>query len=295
MNDVVARGLDLRADADALSAGFPGLMAAAEELASLAVLGPHGRRRPGHGAEFWQYRMAESTDGLRDIDWRRSARSDERFVRQMELQIAQALSLWVDQGASMEFTSDPTRDTKAHRAEVLGLAAARIMAKSGERIGMIGDGEPPKFGLPQVEKIALKLALAEREKDYIAPKRSDLLPGSHAIFISDFLGDWDAIVEGLANAAGQRVHGLIVQVLDPIEEEFPFSRRVLFESVGGGLSFETKQAGSLRDRFLAKLRARQDALRDLARNTGWQVLFHRTDQSALEALRWIFFGLENPR
>lgn len=295
MSDTVAQGLDLRAGADELASGFPSLLAAAEELASLSVLGPHGRKRPGQGAEFWQYRMAEATDGLRDIDWRRSARSEERFVRQMELQIAQSVSVWVDQGASMDFTSDPKRDTKARRAELLGLAAALLMARAGERVGLIGDGEPPKFGLPQIERMAMTLAHADRSQDYIAPKRSDLLPGSHAIFISDFLGDWDQIVKGLSNAAGQRVHGLIVQVLDPVEESFPFSRRILFESVRGGVTFETKQAGALRTRFLAKLTERQNALRELARNTGWQVLFHRTDKNAVDALRWIFFGLENAR
>lgn len=294
MNDISEQGLKLRARADALSSGFPGLMASAENLASLAVLGPHGRRRPGFGAEFWQYRPAEHTDGLRDIDWRRSGRSDDRFVRQMELQVAQSLSIWVDQAASMDFAS-ANQDTKAMRAEVLGLAAAILMAKSGERVGLMNDGAKPKIGLPQVEKIAMSLASAKRSDEYQAPQRTDLLPGSHALFISDFLGDWDQIVAGLENAAGQRVNGILVQTLDPVEEDFPYSRRVLFESVGGGISFETKQAGSLKERFQAKMRERQDALRTLAKNTGWQLLFHRTDQSALDALRWIFLAMEKTR
>ncbi|MEM9715990.1 MAG: DUF58 domain-containing protein [Pseudomonadota bacterium] len=292
MSDAAQTGLNLRAEAEALSGGFPGLMAAAENLASMAILGPHGRRRPGMGTEFWQYRAAKPEDGLRDIDWRRSARSDERFVRQTELQVAQSLSLWVDQGASMDFASDASRHSKAFRAEVLGVAAALLMAKAGERVGLLNDAAPTKIGLPQVEKMALELALTEREHEYHAPEKRDLRPGSHVLFLSDFLGDWDQIIEGLSNAAQQKVNGILVQVLDPIEEEFPFSRRVLFESVGGGLQFETKQAGSLRDRFLQRLHQRQSDLRDLARNTGWQVMFHRTDRSALDALQWIFFAME---
>lgn len=292
MKDQTETGLKMRADAEALAAGFPSLMAAAEHLASLAVLGSHGRRRPGLGAEFWQYRTAEFTDGLRDIDWRRSARSDDRFVRQMELQVAQSLALWVDQAASMDYASMDHLPTKAQRAEVLGLAAAILMAKSGERVGLM-DGRSPKIGLPQVEKMALALASASRRQEYDAPLKTNLLPGSHAIFISDFLGDWDAILAGLENAAGQRVNGILVQVLDPAEEEFPFSRRVLFESMGGAISFETKQAAALKDRFQARLSERQDALRELARNTGWHVFFHRTDQSASEMLRQIFLAMEH--
>ena len=295
MSDAAAHGLTLRARADTLASGFPSLLASAENLASLAVLGPHGRRRPGLGAEFWQYRPAEHTDGLRDIDWRRSARSDDRYVRQMELQVAQSLSIWVDQAASMDFSSNPQRDTKATRAEVLALAAALLMVNAGERVGLINDGLTPKIGLPQVEKMAMSLASAKRSDEYQAPRKTDLLPGSHTLFVSDFLGDWDQILAGLENAAGQRVNGILVQVLDPVEEDFPYSRRVLFESVGGSIAFETKQAGSLKDRFQAKLKERQDALRTLARNTGWQLLFHRTDQNALDALRWIFLAMEKAR
>ncbi|MEM9210704.1 MAG: DUF58 domain-containing protein [Pseudomonadota bacterium] len=292
MNPIASQGLRLRADADALAAGFPSLMAAADRLATLATLGPHGRRRPGLGAEFWQYRMAEQTDGLRDIDWRRSARGDDRFVRQMELQIAQSLSIWVDQGASMNFVSEKSSETKAHRAEVLGLAAALLMVKSGERVGLLGDPDPPKIGISQVEKMAMSLASVDRDEEYAAPAKRDLQPGSHVVFFSDFLGDWPSIISALSNSASQRVNGILVQVLDPVEEEFPYSRRVIFESIGGGLSFETQQAGALRDRFLARMHARKQALRDLARNTGWQLLFHRTDQPALEALRWIFLAME---
>ena len=174
MSDAAAHGLTLRARADTLASGFPSLLASAENLASLAVLGPHGRRRPGLGAEFWQYRPAEHTDGLRDIDWRRSARSDDRYVRQMELQVAQSLSIWVDQAASMDFSSSPQRDTKATRAEVLALAAALLMVNAGERVGLINDGLTPKIGLPQVEKMAMSLASAKPQSipTPSAPSRS---------------------------------------------------------------------------------------------------------------------------
>ncbi|MEO0342913.1 MAG: DUF58 domain-containing protein [Pseudomonadota bacterium] len=292
MSDVVHSGLKLRAEAETLSNGFPTLMAAAHQLSAMAVLGPHGRKRPGMGAEFWQYRMADQTDGLRDIDWRRSARSDERFVRQTELNVAQSLSLWVDQGASMDFSSSQQHHSKAFRAEVLGLSTALLMAKSGERTGLLNDAEPAKIGLSQVEKMAISLALADRSSEYHAPEKRDLQPGSHVLFLSDFLGDWDHIVRGVANAAQQKVNGILVQILDPVEEEFPFSRRVLFESVSGGIQHETKEAGSLRERFLKRLQDRQNALRSFARNTGWQVLLHRTDRSALDALRWIFLAME---
>ena len=79
---------DLRARAEALGQTLPPLLAAAEHLAATVTLGEHGRRRPGMGDDFWQYRPARAGDALRLIDWRRSARSDQAFVQEREWQAA---------------------------------------------------------------------------------------------------------------------------------------------------------------------------------------------------------------
>jgi len=83
----------LRHRAEAHASGYPPLMAEAEHLAATVMLGEHGRRRAGMGDEFWQYRPAQPGDALRQIDWRRSARSDAHFVRQKEWQAAQSVML----------------------------------------------------------------------------------------------------------------------------------------------------------------------------------------------------------
>ena len=55
------------------------------------LLGAHGRRRSGLGDEFWQYRPLSEADEAREIDWRRSAKSDVHFIRQKEWQAAQSV------------------------------------------------------------------------------------------------------------------------------------------------------------------------------------------------------------
>ena len=79
------------------------------------LLGEHGRRRPGLGEEFWQYRPAMASDEARLIDWRRSARSDTHFIREKEWQAAQTVSVWVDGARSMDFASGGGH-SKADRA-----------------------------------------------------------------------------------------------------------------------------------------------------------------------------------
>ena len=94
---------DLRARAETLGHSLPALLAEAEHLAAHVMMGEHGRRRPGTGEDFWQYRAAQPGDALRSIDWRRSARSDQTYLRMQEWQAAQSVTLWVDGARSMSF------------------------------------------------------------------------------------------------------------------------------------------------------------------------------------------------
>jgi uncharacterized protein (DUF58 family) len=284
----------LRRDAESIAAGFPALLAAADQLAATISLGAHGRRRAGPGDEFWQYRTAAAGDPLQAIDWRRSARADSHYVRQMEWQNLQAVHLWVDRSASMQYRSDADLPQKGERARVLGLAAAILLAKAGESVGLIQDPQPPKHGRGQVTKMAMRLAGVGEAADYGMPPAKAMAKGNRALFISDFLGDWDQLVAAMGRAADQRVQGCLVQVLDPAEESFPFDGRTIFESMTGAISFETRRARALRDEYLDRLAARKDQLEALARRTGWMYLYHHTDESAQMALMWIHNALAGP-
>jgi uncharacterized protein (DUF58 family) len=86
----------LRRDAEKIAGALPPLLAEAEMLASTVAMGMHGRRRAGLGENFWQYRQAVPGDARTQIDWRRSGRSDAQFIREMEWEASQTVSLWVD-------------------------------------------------------------------------------------------------------------------------------------------------------------------------------------------------------
>jgi uncharacterized protein (DUF58 family) len=282
----------LREGAEAAAAGLPPLLAAAERLAASVQFGLHGRRRAGQGDEFWQYRAAAPHDEARRIDWRRSGRSDQAFVREREWQAAQSVHLWVDRSAGMGFRSGDGLSAKGERAAVLGLAAAILLERAGERVGTADGRLPPRPGRAQLGRLADALGLGEDAGDeLLGPDAGAILAGSRAIFLSDFLGGFAAVGQEVRAAAANGVRGVMVQVLDPAEEEFPFAGRTLFESMAGSLSHETREAGGLRRRYLERLAARRDALRALADETGWLAGLHRTDQPPAPALLWIHEGL----
>ena len=281
----------LRADAEDQAARLPALLARAEHLAGAVLLGAHGRRRAGMGDDFWQYRPAQPGDSRRLIDHRRSAMGDHEFVREREWQIAQSVMLWVDQGASMRFASGRDLPEKADRARLLGLALAIMLLRGGERVGLTGTALPPRRGNPQVLRLA-EMFCRDDAADYSPPEHRAMIPHARAVFISDFLGDVRDVELALTKAADRGVRGVLLHVLDPSEEAFPFKGRTIFESVGGTLSHETLKANDLRDRYLARLAARKDALQRLCALTGWQYGLHHTNQSAQSALLWLYGALD---
>lgn len=282
----------LRAEAEALGGVLPALLAAADHLAAAVILGEHGRRRSGMGDEFWQYRQAHAGDSARAIDWRRSARSDAHYVREHEWQAAQSVTLWVDDAASMTFSGDKGRPSKGERARLLALALAVLLLKGGERVGLAGEASPPRAGRAQLERLALALVLARGQADYGAPLAAGLVAHGRAVFLSDFLGDLAGVEAALAQASDRGVRGVLLQVLDPAEEEFPFHGRTIFESMGGSLRHETLRASDLRARYLARLAERKERLAVLARASGWLYQCHHTGASAQGALLWLYRALE---
>lgn len=280
-----------RQDAETITQGFDTLLADARKLAANISFGAHNRRRAGYGEDFWQYRPAAETDTARQIDWRRSAQSDGHFVRQYEWQNTQSVHIWVDRSASMLFQSQNDLPLKAYRAAVIALAISLLLLKAGEKVGLMDLPDPPKQGQIQIEKIAAILAQTNAELEFDAPTRKEMKPGQKAVFVSDFLGDWDTIFESLSYSANQNVDGYLVQILDPLEELFSFKGRTVFLSMNENHRFETLRAQALRDEYQIKLAERKSALQRIAQRTGWQYCCHTTDEVPTVPLMWLYTAL----
>lgn len=276
----------LRRDAETVSGALPPLLVEARRLALTPTPGVHGRRRAGPGESFWQYRSAGPGDTLGMIDWRRSARSDRLYVREREWEAAETVMLWCDRGLAMDYRSDGAARAKGDRARLLTLALGVLLARGGERFGLVGTAaERPLGGERQLQRIGGILAApAQNRPDYETPPIIAEPKTGRIAFFSDFMGPEADIAPALNDAAGRGVSGVLVQILDPAEEEFPFRGRTRFQSMGREIGYETGQAARLRDAYLTRLAERRDFLAGLARRSGWRMIPHRTDESPRRAL-----------
>ena len=258
-------------------------------------MGTHGRRQAGSGEEFWQFRPAVQGDAWRSVDWRRSARSDAHFIRQQEWQAAQSVLFWIDGAQSMGFSGDKSRPTKSVRASLIGLAAAILLVRAGERVGLMEDADPPRAGQTQIDRLVAQLGARQVDADYGLPPNRIFPRGSRAVFLSDFLGDWPSIRDMVAKSADRGVTGALVQVLDPVEEVFPYDGRTEFQSMSGAIRFETLRARGLKQAYLDQLAARKAEIADICKSTGWRYLCHHTGDSPQPGLMWLYGVLEQER
>jgi uncharacterized protein (DUF58 family) len=276
---------NLENTAHALASRLPALLIEANRAAHTVAHGIHGRRRPGPGETFWQFRHYESTDTATSIDWRRSAGSDHLFVREREWEAAHTVWLWLDLSASMAFRSHLAAQTKAERAIILGFALAELLLQGGERVGLLGL-TPPATGRNGVHKMAVALTKQLQGGDTLPslPPVARVGRFANCLVFSDFLDPVPEIQASLQRIADQHANGHLVQVLDPAEETLPYDGRVEFTASETGERITTERAGELRDQYRGRLLAHRDELEAFARKLQWPFLCHHTDRPAEETL-----------
>lgn len=274
-------GIALVKPAKALASALPDLLVEAHRIAATVASGWHGRRQAGPGETFWQFRPFAAGESVTRIDWRKSARDDSLQVREREWESAHTIWLWPDLSASMDFRSDLATTTKRDRALVLLLAMTDLLARSGERVGVPGL-LPPTPDRRAAERAAKALALAGGIDPL--PPSNMIRRFQDVIIFGDFLDDAEVILARLAGLTATGARGHLVQVLDPIEETFPFSGRTEFRDPETGLTIKAGRAEAWRTAYQARLAAHRAALTDRTARLGWTFLVHHTDRPAAEPL-----------
>ncbi len=268
-----------------LARRLPALAVAAKEVAATVMYGVHGRKRPGVGETFWQFRPFAAGESTSRIDWRRSARDDRVYVREREWEAAHTVWLWIDRSPSMAYVSSLAMQSKVDRALTLGLAAADLLVRGGERVGVIGLMRAvASRGI--VERICESLIAEERRSAHASelPPAEPLAPRSQAVLIGDFLSPPADIVQTIDAMASRGAGGQVVMIADPVEESFPFSGHTEFRDVDSAARLRAGDARTFRSDYISRLAAHRDTLREACARRGWTLLIHRTDQPASRAL-----------
>jgi len=222
-----------------------------------------------------------SGEAAAKVDWRRSARDEKLYVREREWEAAQTVWLHVDRSPSMDYRSSLAPIAKSERAIVLGLAAADMLVRGGERVGLLG-ASPAIASRRIIERLG-EAMMAARDFGRDLPD-TPLKGQSEAVVIADFIAPLAEIERKLKAVAGRGARGHLVVVSDPAEETFPYSGQTEFVDPEDGFRLRIGEAGQLAGTYRARLAAHREGLRRIAGTLGWSVTMHRTDRPASEAL-----------
>ena len=266
-------------EAKGVAGGLPDLLIEARRVSATVIAGWHGRRVAGRGETFWQFRPFTPGETAASVDWRRSARDDHLYVREKEWEAAHMMWLWADLSASMDFRSRLATSGKRDRALVLLLALTELLASAGERVGLLGESDPI-LARNSAERIAAFLARARATK----PDTRALRRFTDVALFGDFLDplpETEATLDAIIKS-GARAH--LIQVVDPIEETFPYTGRTEFLDPETGTRHVVGRAEQYRGGYQARLAALRERLTLICRRLDWTFLIHRTDRPATEPL-----------
>ena len=265
-----------------LAAALPRLILESRKIAATVIHGLHGRRRSGSGENFWQFRRFVFGEEARRIDWRRSARDDNLYVREREWEAAHTIWIWPDRSPSMTFTSKLARESKLDRALTVAFALGEILVDAGERVGVPGLTRPTG-SRAIIDRMAEALIHDSTER---ASLPSGFAPASlsEIVVLSDLWSPIDDIRAILTQLSANGSQGHLVQIVDPAEETFPYSGRIEFTEPEGGGEITAGRAENWRADYTARLKRHRDEIRAETNRLGWSFTVHRTDRPANELL-----------
>lgn len=228
--------------------------AAEEELARLRQLiadpfrnqvflrGHHLQRRGGPGHEFWQYREFQPGDPARTIDWRQSGRSDRILTRQKEKETQKKTTLWIENDADMHFGGEGQADRfdKYETAAIIALVIGLFNHEHHDLTTLSGAGAVTP------DALTARLAAA----DFHA--HADDLPGQELFLLGDFIEPLPGMASSFFDLIPPHRQVHLLQILDPLELDLPYSGRVLFED-NAAHSADALNVATIRDAYLGRL------------------------------------------
>lgn len=228
-------------------------------------------RSPFHGrsVEFAEYRPYAPGDELRHVDWKLWARSDRYYVKLYEEESNVRAHFLMDASGSMGYGSRPPG--KFAYGATLAASLAYLLLLQQDAVGLsVFDSAVRDRLSPAASPAALRgfcrILEATTPGDdtglgYILPSLAEGIPRrGMVILVSDLLVPMADVAAALRRLRYDGHSVVVIHVIDPAEEKFPFHDNVRFEGMEGegALQADARQlAAAYRGAFAA-------AARDLA-------------------------------
>jgi uncharacterized protein (DUF58 family) len=246
----------------------------------------------GMGIAFEEVREYQPGDDIRTIDWNVTARMGHPFIKRFIEERELTVLLVIDCSGSQQFGTliQQKKEVIAELAAVLAFSAIN----NNDKVGLVAFTDrverfvPPRKGARHVLRLIRDILFFQPEqrgtclRDALDFVNRILRRRSIIFLLSDFLDrDFDNALKRTA-----RRHDLIaIEISDPREEELPPVGLLELEDAETGRRVLLDTSSRLvRSAYARSARQRRDALRQVARSSGADLVEVSTDGSHLDAL-----------
>ncbi len=270
--------------------GMNELIAKSQKTANSVISGLHKKKKAGIGENFWQYREYNIHDRPQDIDWRYSARSDNVYIKQKELQSTQNIYFWCDMSPSMKFSSKGEM-RKDERAAIFALSLSLLLTNSGEMVALLGEDIKAGRTREKIEKMAQILYDKIKSNDFtdIHSLNNFKVPAnSTLVLISDFFDDIGKLSDEFKALSRIYKSCFVIQIIDEAEIEFPFKGRVMFHNPEGVEIEKVERAEEIKEEYQKRIRKHCSDLENLCKNLRWDYYLYDGKKDIKKCLSEIY-------
>lgn len=265
-------------------------------LAEELMVGAYHSAFKGKGMEFEEVREYIDGDDVRNIDWNVTARMNSPYIKNFKEERELSVILLVDVSASSRFGSGK-RLKQEYLAEIAAVLAFTAI-KNNDNVGLILFSDeveeyiPAKKGLRHILRVIRDLLVFQpKHKGSDLKKALDFLgqiqkKSCVCFLLSDYI--YPLCPEELTLAATR--HDLImIQVSDPVEEDFPNAGLVLFNDAESGISQRIDTSNqAVQEHLKAEAASRKQEVYQLSKRINAGYIYLRTDRPYAEPLRKFF-------
>jgi uncharacterized protein (DUF58 family) len=264
------------------------------------VSGLHKSPYHGFSIEFAEHREYVQGDDLRYVDWKVFGKSDRYYLKQYEEETNFACYFLLDTSESMLYRSEKAPVTKLAYAQYVCAALSYLILKQQDAVGLatfdntvrnfVRAGSHPSHLKQVCHVMDIACAMGETSMGPIFHDLAERIKKRGLVVIlSDLFDDVASLMLGLKHLRHRRHEVLVLQVIDPAEQDFPFQDPTLFKGLEG-LPEQLTEPRSLRTAYQREFEAFLKSIRRGCRDLHMDYTLLRTDQPLDVALRTFLTG-----
>ncbi|QDU79325.1 hypothetical protein Pla110_10330 [Polystyrenella longa] len=212
----------------------------ARQLVEGFMVGQHRSPYKGASVEFVEHRQYYPGDEIRHIDWRAYGKTGKYYVKEFEEETNLRTYLLLDCSGSMGYSQNSLSKFSYARCLVAGLVY--LLQKQRDAAGLIGFDDKirlrrePSATAKVFEQLMHDLeSLEPGGETSLAQVLTGLLPTfkrrSRIVLLSDCFDSLPDLCKLMQQLRHQRHEVMLLQIIAPEEEDFPFSKPTRFQSL----------------------------------------------------------------